>query len=94
MGARHVHAYEPVFYELAELNLRLNGVSNATVHPHGLWIEDGWLDVARAGGGTGLMRGGARIRVRPIAEALGRPTSQSSTARAASGRWRRCRARQ
>jgi hypothetical protein len=40
MGARHIHAYEPVFYRLLEHNLRLNNVTNATVHPYGVSIEE------------------------------------------------------
>ena len=70
MGAKFVHAYEPVFYELAELNLRLNGITSAAIHPYGLWLEGGWLDVDPAGAATGLRRGSARIEVRPITEAL------------------------
>jgi hypothetical protein len=40
MGARHIHVYEPVFYRLLEHNLRLNNVTNATVHPYGVSIEE------------------------------------------------------
>jgi FkbM family methyltransferase len=40
MGARHIHAYEPVFYRLLERNLPLNNVINATVHPYGVSIEE------------------------------------------------------
>jgi FkbM family methyltransferase len=70
MGARHIHAYEPVFYGLLERNLRLNNVINATVHPYGVWIEEDVYGVALAGGATGLTIGDTKIRTKPIGDAI------------------------
>jgi hypothetical protein len=32
MGARYIHAYESLFFEYVKFNLKLNNVTNATVH--------------------------------------------------------------
>jgi len=70
MGARYVHAYEPVFYRYAELNLRLNGVYNAAVYPYGVSPEEDVYGVALDGAGTGLMAGGVEIKAKPVGEVL------------------------
>jgi len=70
MGARYVHAYEPVFYRYAELNLRLNGVYNAAVYPYGVSPEEDAYGVALDGAGTGLMAGGVEIKAKPVGEVL------------------------
>ena len=70
-GARYVYAYEPVFYEYAELNLWINNVASvAEVRPYGLWHEEDVLAVEPVAVGTGLAPGGLKIKVRPLAEAL------------------------
>jgi len=70
-GARYVYAYEPVFYEYAELNLWINNVASAAeVRPYGLWYEEDVLSVEPAVVSTGLAPGGLKIKVRPLAEAL------------------------
>jgi len=61
MGARHIHAYEPVYYGLLKRNLLLNNVINATVHPYGVWIEQDVHGVALAGMATGLTIGDVEI---------------------------------
>ncbi|MFZ8811422.1 MAG: FkbM family methyltransferase [Pyrobaculum sp.] len=70
MGARHIHAYEPVFYGLLEHNLLLNNVINATVHPYGVWIEEDVYGVALAGFTTGLTIGDVKIGTKPIGDAI------------------------
>jgi FkbM family methyltransferase len=70
MGARHIHVYEPVYYRLLERNLRLNNVTNATVHPYGVWIEEDVYGVALAGFTTGLKIGDIKIRTKPIGDAI------------------------
>jgi len=70
MGARHIHVYEPVFYRLLEHNLLLNNVTNATVHPYGVWIEEDVYGVAPAGVATGLKIGDIKITTKPIGDAI------------------------
>jgi FkbM family methyltransferase len=70
MGARHIHAYEPVFYRLLEHNLLLNNVTNATVHPYGVWIEENVYGVAPQVSGTGLTVGDIKITTKPIGDAI------------------------
>jgi len=70
MGARLIHAYEPVYYGLLERNLRLNNVINATVHPYGVWIEEDVYGVDLTGFTTGLTIGGVKIRTKPIGDAI------------------------
>jgi len=70
MGARHIHAYEPVYYRLLEHNLRLNNVTNATAHPYGVWTEEDVYGVAPAGMATGLNTGDIKIRTKPIGDAI------------------------
>jgi FkbM family methyltransferase len=70
MGARHIHVYEPVFYRLLEHNLRLNNVTNATVHPYGVWIEEDVYGVAPQDSGTGLKIGDIKITTKPIGDAI------------------------
>ncbi len=70
MGARHIHVYEPVFYRLLEYNLRLNNVTNATVHPYGVWIEEDVYGVALQDAGTGLKIGDIKITTKPIRDAI------------------------
>ncbi len=70
MGARHIHAYEPVYYGLLERNLLLNNVINATVHPYGVWIEENVYGVAPQVSGTGLTVGDIKIRTKPIGDAI------------------------
>jgi len=70
MGARHVHAYEPVYFKYVEHNLKLNGVDNATVHPYGLFIEEDVIYVAEHGTATGLTYGGLEVRVKPLGDAI------------------------
>jgi len=70
MGARLIHAYEPVFYRLLERNLRLNNVTNATVHPYGVWIEEDVYGVTPAGVATGLKIGNIKITTKPIGDAI------------------------
>ncbi len=70
MGARHIHVYEPVFYRLLEYNLQLNNVTNATVHPYGVWIEEDVYGVALQVSGTGLKIGDIKITTKPIGDAI------------------------
>ncbi len=70
MGARLIHAYEPVYYGLLERNLLLNNVINAIVHPYGVSIEGDVYGVALAGFTTGLTIGGVKIRTKPIGDAI------------------------
>jgi len=70
MGARHIHAYEPLFFEYVEFNLKLNNITNATVHPYGVFIEEDTYGVAITGSGSGLLAGGTQIKVMPIEEAI------------------------
>ena len=70
MGARHIHAYEPLFFEYVEFNLKLNNITNATVHPYGVFIEEDTYGVAITGSGSGLLSGGTQIKVMPIEEAI------------------------
>jgi FkbM family methyltransferase len=70
MGARHIHAYEPVYYGLLEYNLLLNNVTNATVHPYGVWIEEDVYWVAPAGVATGVKIGDIKIKTKPIGDAI------------------------
>ena len=70
MGARHIHAYEPVYYGLLEHNLLLNNVTNVTVHPYGVWIEEDVYGVIPAGMGTGLKIGDTKITTKPIGDAI------------------------
>ncbi len=70
MGARHIHAYEPVFYRLLEYNLQLNNVTNATVHPYGVWIEEDVYGVNLDRQGTGLTVGDIKITTKPISDAI------------------------
>jgi FkbM family methyltransferase len=70
MGARHIHVYEPVFYRLLEYNLRLNNVTNATVNPYGVWIEEDVYGVAPEVAGTGFKIGDIKIRTKPIGDAI------------------------
>jgi FkbM family methyltransferase len=70
MGARHIHAYEPLFFEYVEFNLKLNNITNATVHPYGVFIEEDTYGVAITGSGSGLLAGSTQIKVMPIEEAI------------------------
>ncbi|MCC6021493.1 MAG: FkbM family methyltransferase [Thermoproteaceae archaeon] len=70
MGARHVHAYEPLFFKYVELNLALNNITNATVHPYGVSVEEDTYGIAAAGPSSGLLAGSTRIRVVPVEEAI------------------------
>jgi FkbM family methyltransferase len=70
MGARHINAYEPLFFKYVELNLKLNNITNATIHPYGVFIEEDTYGVAVTGLGSGLLKGGTQIKVKPIEEAL------------------------
>ncbi len=70
MGARHIHAYEPLFSEYVEFNLKLNNITNATVHPYGVFIEEDAYEVAVTGASSGLLAGGTQIRVIPIEKAI------------------------
>ncbi len=70
MGARHIHAYEPLFFEYVEFNLKLNNITNATVHPYGVFIEEDTYGVAITGSGSGLLAGATQIKVMPIEEAI------------------------
>jgi FkbM family methyltransferase len=70
MGARHIHVYEPVFYRLLEHNLLLNNVTNATVHPYGVWIEEDVYGVTPAGVATGVKIGNIKITTKPIGYAI------------------------
>jgi len=70
MGARHIHAYEPFFFKYVELNLKLNNITNATVYPYGVFIEEDTYEVAVTGSSSGLLSGGTQIRVMPIEEVL------------------------
>jgi len=70
MGARHIHAYEPVFYRLLEHNLRLNNVTNATVHPYGVWIEEDVYGVNLHGTASGVRIGDFKIKTKPIGDAI------------------------
>ncbi len=70
MGARWVHAYEPVYYRYVEHNLRLNGVANATVHPYGVWIEEGTLSIAPQGFASGLALGDFKIATKPVEDVI------------------------
>jgi FkbM family methyltransferase len=70
MGARHIHAYEPLFFEYVEFNLKLNNITNATVHPYGVFIEEDTYGVAITGSGSGLLTGSTQIKVMPFEEIL------------------------
>jgi FkbM family methyltransferase len=70
MGARHVHAYEPIFYRYVEFNLRLNNIDNATVHPYGVFSEEDVYEVALAGAGSGLFVGNVQVKVVPVEKAI------------------------
>jgi len=70
MGARHIHAYEPFFFEYVKFNLELNNVTNATVHPYGVFIEEDTYGVAVIGSSSGLFAGDTKIKVMPIEEAI------------------------
>ena len=70
MGARHINAYEPLFFKYVELNLKLNNITNATTHPYGVFIEEDTYEVAVTGPGSGLLTGGTQIKVKPIEEVL------------------------
>ena len=70
MGARHIHAYEPFFFKYVKFNLELNNVTNATVHPYGVFIEEDTYGVAVIGSSSGLFAGDTKIKVMPIEEAI------------------------
>jgi hypothetical protein len=70
MGARHIHAYEPVYYRLLERNLRLNNVTNATAHPYGVSIEEDVYGVNLDGTASGVRIGDIKIRTKPIGDAI------------------------
>jgi FkbM family methyltransferase len=70
MGARHIHAYEPVYYRLLEHNLRLNNITNATAHPYGVSIEGDIYGVNLDGTASGVRIGDIKIRTKPIGDAI------------------------
>jgi FkbM family methyltransferase len=70
MGARHIHAYEPLFFEYVQSNLKLNNISNATVHPYGVFIEEDTYGVDIDGASSGLLTGSTQIKVMPIQDVI------------------------
>jgi len=70
MGARWVHAYEPVYYKYAMRNLELNNITNATVHPYGVWTEEDMLNIALAGTASGLATGEFKIETKPVEDVI------------------------
>jgi len=70
MGARHINAYEPVFFKYVEFNLKLNNITNATVYPYGVFIEEDTYGVATEGTASGMRTGNTQIEVKPIEEAI------------------------
>jgi len=70
MGARHIHAYEPLFFEYVEFNLKLNNITNATIHPYGVFIEEDTYGIATTGSSSGLLTGSTQIKVMPIEEVI------------------------
>jgi len=70
MGARHIHACEPVYYRLLKHNLLLNNVTNATAHPYGVSIEGDVYGVNLDGTASGVRIGDIKIRTKPIDDAI------------------------
>jgi FkbM family methyltransferase len=70
MGARHINAYEPVYFKYVEFNLKLNNITNATVYPYGVFIEEDTYGVATEGTASGMRTGNTQIKVKPIEEAI------------------------
>jgi FkbM family methyltransferase len=70
MGARHINAYEPLFFKYVELNLKLNNITNATINPYSVFIEEDTYGVATEGVGSGIHTGITQIEVKPIEEAI------------------------
>jgi len=70
MGARHINAYEPLFFKYVELNLKLNNITNATVYPYGVFIDEDTYGVATEGSASGIHTGITQIEVKPIEEAI------------------------
>jgi len=70
MGARWVHAYEPVYYKYAMRNLELNNVANATVHPYGVWTEEDVFHINLGGPASGLAVGEFKIEVKPVEDVI------------------------
>jgi hypothetical protein len=70
MGARYIHAYEPLFFEYVKFNLKLNNVTNATVHQYGVFIEEDTYEVTMTNATSGLFTGGTQIKEMPIEEAI------------------------
>ena len=66
MGARWVHAYEPVYYKYAMRNLELNNITNAAVHPYGVWTEEDVFHINLGGAASGLAVGEFKIEVKPV----------------------------
>jgi len=66
MGARWVHAYEPVYYKYVRRNLELNNITNATVHPYGVWTEEDVFHINLEGLCSGRAVGEFKIEVKPV----------------------------
>lgn len=70
MGARWVHAYEPVYYKYVMRNLELNNITNATVHPYGMWTEEDVFHINLRKSASGLAVGEFKIEVKPVEDVI------------------------
>ena len=70
-GASEVHAFEPIYYELVELNARANGFEKTIrVYPYGVYYERRKICVLPELGKTGRLPGPKCFDTIPLEEAI------------------------